>query len=113
MQSNKSSKRTIKSVKEATAAPQVVAAEIKPKTRSPKTSKPKTSEAVLEKPSLTHHRKTVPPSLPEPPKASEKREMIREQVAELAYYRWQSRNGAPGNPEEDWFHAERQLAANA
>ena len=100
-------------MKEVPAAPQVAAAEPKPKTRALKTSKPKTSEADIEKASPTHHHKTVAPSLHESPKAPEKREVKPEQVAELAYYRWLSRNGAPGNPEEDWFFAERQLAAKA
>ena len=83
-------------------------AETKPKSRSQKTSKPKASE-VVEKASPTHQHKASASSIPEPAKAPEKREIRREHIAEVAYYHWLSRGGAPGNPEEDWFRAERQL----
>lgn len=101
-------------MKEASAAPEkIIAAETKPKTRSQQTSKAKNSDAITEKASPTHHHKIVAQTVPEPAKAPEKREVKREQIAEVAYYHWLSRGGAPGNPEEDWLRAERQLTAKA
>ena len=34
-----------------------------------------------------------------------------EQIANLAYFIWESRGCQGGSPEEDWFEAERQLLA--
>ena len=102
-------------MKETSATPEsIVVAESKPKTRSSKPSKPKTSEAIgVEKASPTHHHKIVAANIPEAAKAPEKRPVKREQIAELAYSLWQSGGGEPGNPEEDWLRAERQLAGKA
>jgi hypothetical protein len=33
----------------------------------------------------------------------------REEIARLAYQYWQERGCPDGSPEEDWFHAEREL----
>jgi len=39
-------------------------------------------------------------------------ETSHEDIARLAYALWESRGGAGGSPEEDWFQAERILAAH-
>ena len=36
-----------------------------------------------------------------------------EDVADRAYELWQRRGGGPGNDQEDWFEAERQLSGEA
>jgi hypothetical protein len=36
-----------------------------------------------------------------------------EEIAVLAYSMWQARGCPEGNPEEDWFNAERALKANS
>lgn len=36
---------------------------------------------------------------------------FQEQVALLAYHLWEQRGCPDGSPEEDWFRAERELAA--
>ena len=32
-----------------------------------------------------------------------------QEIAELAYTYWEARKGNSGSPEDDWFHAEREL----
>ncbi len=36
-----------------------------------------------------------------------------EDIATLAYTLWQGRGGPDGSPEEDWFHAARELRARS
>jgi hypothetical protein len=45
--------------------------------------------------------------------AAKKSPPTREQIAMRAYQIYLERNGAPGNPFEDWTQAERELMANA
>lgn len=52
--------------------------------------------------------KTVGPSPVAP-----KQPVTFDQIEKLAYSYWEARNFAPGNPEEDWFRAERELAVLA
>jgi hypothetical protein len=37
----------------------------------------------------------------------------REQIAALAYQLWEARGCPEGTPEEDWFNAEKELAAKS
>ena len=37
-------------------------------------------------------------------------EDVQTEIARLAYFFWQERGSAPGNPEEDWLRAEREIA---
>lgn len=54
------------------------------------------------------------PAAPKPKKPSAKKTPpTREEIALRAYQIYLSRNGAPGNPFEDWTQAERELLANA
>lgn len=36
---------------------------------------------------------------------------ITQEVAQLAYYLWLGRGAGAGNPDEDWFRAEKQIRA--
>ena len=50
---------------------------------------------------------------PKPKKPSAKKSLpTREEIALRAYQLYLDRNGAPGNPFEDWTQAERELLAN-
>jgi len=39
-------------------------------------------------------------------------QVIREEIAELAYRRWLTRGCPPGSAEEDWLEAERELLSH-
>ena len=52
-------------------------------------------------------------SAPRKPRAAKKAALpSREEIALRAYQIYLERNGAPGNPFEDWTRAERELLAN-
>jgi hypothetical protein len=36
---------------------------------------------------------------------------LEERIAERAYFHWLARGCPDGSPQEDWFHAERDLAS--
>ena len=50
-------------------------------------------------------------TIPKEPRAK-KSAPTREEIALRAYQIYRQRNGAPGNPFEDWTRAERELLAN-
>jgi hypothetical protein len=69
------------------------------------------STAELTAPDQTSE-KTVAEAAPasQPPPTAET--SIRERIALLAYFYWQTRGCQGGSPEEDWFRAERELLEN-
>jgi hypothetical protein len=40
-------------------------------------------------------------------------EMIRNEIARLAYFLWEARGGNGGSPEEDWLRAEQEILARS
>ena len=53
--------------------------------------------------------KSIAAPKPRKPRAAKKRP-TQEEIALRAYHIYLERNGAPGNPLEDWIRAERELA---
>jgi hypothetical protein len=58
-------------------------------------------------------KKTTAPQTPKPRATAKKSAPTREDIAHRAYLIYLARNGAPGNPFEDWTRAERELLADA
>jgi DUF2934 family protein len=58
--------------------------------------------------------KNFAPPQPKKPRAAAKKSLpTREEISLRAYQIYLERNGAPGNPFEDWTRAERELLADA
>jgi hypothetical protein len=128
MQSNKSSKKTVKKTAEKApiaAAPAAVAparsaaAEVKPKPLAKKSSTPKKKSEEKMAASPSHHHKIV--SAPAEPQLVEtvtvtetithsvSRVVTHEEIAELAHSYWVERGYTHGSPHEDWHRAEQEL----
>jgi hypothetical protein len=56
--------------------------------------------------------KSAAPKAKKPAAAKAKNVPTREEIALRAYHIYLERQGAPGNPFEDWTRAERELMAN-
>jgi hypothetical protein len=49
--------------------------------------------------------------VPEPAPATDRIGPTHQEIAALAFSKWEARGRPVGSPEEDWFHAERELRA--
>jgi hypothetical protein len=134
MQSSKPSKKTSKQANEVVAPAQDLnAAEVTTKPRTTRSSKTKKSEAA-ETGTVKHHHKTTPSVVAEPavtesikqaiPSVTAQsatsavkkqvtpiaaRQVMHQDIAELAHSYWIARGCAHGSAEADWLRAEREL----
>lgn len=77
---------------------------------NPKTGSPKNGSALPR----TSRRRAVQPNIQGPVAPSKASASdIRDEIARLAYFLWESRGGVGGSPEEDWLRAEQEILARS